>query len=110
LVDRDLVQYDRFRPFTVPDRSPSLTVPERIRSFYERFRSFVTYIRRSTGILIRNINGKKKSINAKELHETIKNAQERSETIRNGQKRSKLRNFVICQFGRRNIVLVIKKK
>jgi hypothetical protein len=24
--DRDLVQYDRFRPFTVPDHSPSLNV------------------------------------------------------------------------------------
>jgi hypothetical protein len=24
--DRDLVQYDRFRPFTVPDPSPSLTL------------------------------------------------------------------------------------
>ena len=27
-TDRDLVQYDRFRPFTVPDRSPFLTVPD----------------------------------------------------------------------------------
>jgi hypothetical protein len=57
--DRDLVQYDRFRPFTLPDRSPFMTVPERFRSFYERFRLFVTYLRRSTGIRIININGKK---------------------------------------------------
>jgi hypothetical protein len=55
--DRDLVQYDRFRPFTVPDRFQSFY--ERFRSFYERFRSFVTYFRRSTGIRIMNINGKK---------------------------------------------------
>jgi hypothetical protein len=27
--DRDLVQYDRFRPFTVSDRSPFLSVPDR---------------------------------------------------------------------------------
>ena len=44
----------------VPDRSSFLTVltvPDRFRSFYERFRSFVTYLRRSTGYRIINING-----------------------------------------------------
>ena len=35
--DRDLVHYDRFRPFTVPDRSPFLTVSERFD--FQRFRN-----------------------------------------------------------------------
>jgi hypothetical protein len=59
--DRDLVQFDRFRPFTVP---------ERFMSVYERFRSFFTFLRRSTGIRIINLNAKKR-------HETIENVQER---------------------------------
>ncbi len=41
--DRDLAQYDRFRPFAVPDRSPSLTVPDRspFLTVPERFLSFM---------------------------------------------------------------------
>ena len=58
------------RPFTVPDRSPFLSVPESFRSFYERFRSFVNFLRRSTGIRIININDKKRSVTV--------NGQERS--------------------------------
>jgi 3,4-dihydroxy-2-butanone 4-phosphate synthase len=63
-------------------------------SVFERFRSFVTYLRRSTGIRIININGKKTFINAKErhgtienAHKTLRNAQECSGLLRNGQKR-----------------------
>jgi hypothetical protein len=66
-----------------------MTVPERFRSFYERFQSCVTFLRRTTGIRIININDKKTSINAKERHETIESAHK---TIENGQERLTVRN------------------
>ena len=93
VLDRDLVQYDRFRPFTVPDRSPFLTVhrswpfmivPDRFRAFYERFRPF--YVR------FRSFHDRKRSENDRKRSGTLGNARERSGTIRNGQERWTVRN------------------
>jgi hypothetical protein len=46
--------------FNVSDRGLVQCVSERFRSFYERFRSYVNCLRRSPGIRIININGKKR--------------------------------------------------
>jgi hypothetical protein len=53
-----------------------MTVPE-------RFRSYVTYLRHSTGIRIININDKITSINAIECHETIESAHKTIENAHN---------------------------
>ena len=45
----------------LPDRSPFQSVSESFRSFNDRFRSFKTFLRRSTGIRIINISGKKRT-------------------------------------------------
>ena len=66
VLDRDLVQYDRFRPFTVPERSPFLTVPDRFRAFYVRFRSF---------------DDRKRSLNDRKRSGTVRNGQEHLGTI-----------------------------
>jgi hypothetical protein len=83
-----------------------MTASEHFRSVsvydrYERFRSFVAYLRRSTGIRIINIYGKKMSINAKERHETIENAHK---TLRNAQERSGTVNGQECLGSSRNAV------
>ena len=95
--DRDLVQYDRFRPFIVPDRSPFITVPERfrpfherLRPFYERFRSFHDILLRLWSFFYRLLYSRRTETAMKSLeklikrsgtvrndHETVENAQER---------------------------------
>jgi predicted aspartyl protease len=60
---------------------------------YKRFRSFVTFLSRSTGIRITKINDKKTSINAKERHETIQKAQKRSGTVIGLNGRGRLGTF-----------------